>query len=194
MQIAIVNSALPIIAAVIVILVIFLQIVILLSRYTKVGPNQILVVSGRQRRLPDGTVIGFRVVKGGGTFVFPVLEKVDVLSLDVLTVEMPRTKARAAGGSSVEVDGMAQIKINGDDASIIPAMEFFLGKKSDEIPGIVRPVLEKHVVEVLGGSSAESIVQNPAACAAAVQKAAAGDLAKMGLSLISVTLRNARGV
>jgi flotillin len=186
------NSGLVITAALLVVFVVFLLFIMVMSRYVKVAPNQILVVSGRRRSLPDGTVVGFRVVKGGGTFVYPVLEKVDVLSLDVLTVEIPRTRARAVSGNSVEVDGMAQVKINGDDASIVPAMEFFLGKTPAEIPEIVRPVLEKHLVEVLGSSSAESIVQSPAACAAAVQKAAAGDLAKMGLSLISVTLRNVR--
>ncbi|HMP81695.1 MAG TPA: flotillin family protein, partial [Verrucomicrobiota bacterium] len=55
------------------------------SRYTKVGPNQVLVISGRKHRMvdPDGTQreIGFRVVKGGGVFVWPVFEKVDIVSL-----------------------------------------------------------------------------------------------------------------
>ena len=57
------------------------------SRYTKVGPNQVLVVSGNKHRFveADGTVQfrGFRIVKGGGTFVWPVFEKVDVLSLEL---------------------------------------------------------------------------------------------------------------
>src|SRR5207247_2915881 len=74
------------------------------SRYVKVGPSQVLIVSGRQRQLPDGTRVGFRLVKGGGTFVFPVVEKVDVLSLEVFRVEMPKSKARTAKGVSVETD------------------------------------------------------------------------------------------
>ena len=40
------------------------------SRYTKVGPNQVLVISGRKHQMadPDGNVrdVGFRIVKGGG--------------------------------------------------------------------------------------------------------------------------------
>lgn len=180
-----------IIAALIIVVILFLQIILILNRYVKVGPNQILVISGRRRQLPDGTFVGFRVVRGGGTFVFPIFEKAEVLSLEVFTFEMPRIRARSAGGS-MEVDCAAQIKINSDDASIVPAMEFFLGKKPEEIKAIVRPVLEKHLAEVLGRSSSESIKDNPAACAAAVQNAASADLGRMGLSLISVTLRNAR--
>ena len=43
--------------------------VIALSRYVKVGPNQVLIVSGRKVQLPDGRCVGFRLVKGGGSFV-----------------------------------------------------------------------------------------------------------------------------
>src|SRR2546422_3193816 len=112
------------------------------SRYVKVGPNQVLIISGRQRQLPDGTRVGFRLLKGGGTFVFPVVEKVDVLSLEVFSVEMPKSKARAAKGVSVETDCVAQVKINGDDASIIAATEHFLSKSEGEMKNIVRPILE----------------------------------------------------
>jgi uncharacterized membrane protein YqiK len=44
------------------------------SRYVKGAPNEVLVVSGRQRQLPDGTRLRFRIVAGGGTFVWPVFE------------------------------------------------------------------------------------------------------------------------
>src|SRR5689334_11853874 len=75
---------------IVVVVIIFLA--IWASRYTKVGPNQVLVVSGRKHRYtdPDGTVLtrGFRVVKGGGTFVIPVIEKVDLLSLELLTIDV----------------------------------------------------------------------------------------------------------
>ena len=42
---------------------------------------------GHRQTDPDGTenTRGFRVVKGGGTFVLPVVEKIDILSLELLT-------------------------------------------------------------------------------------------------------------
>src|ERR1039457_7475944 len=60
---------LTILAIAFVVVWIFAAIAIWLSRYTKVGPNQVLIVSGRKVQLPDGRFIGFRIVKGGGTFV-----------------------------------------------------------------------------------------------------------------------------
>ena len=49
-----------------VIFVIFAFVLIWASRYTKAGPNQVLIISGSKRKLtdPDGNVreVGFRVV------------------------------------------------------------------------------------------------------------------------------------
>lgn len=183
---------LMIFAVVAVVLVFFVFAAIWASRFTKVGPNQVLVVSGRKVQLPDGRSVGYRIVKGGGTFVFPVIERVDVLSLEVITVEMPKWKAKTAGGQTVQTDCVAQVKIHSDDTSLVAAMEHFLNKSQTQIVSIVRPVLEKHLCRVLAKSSVEAITQNPAACAALVEADAANDLVQMGLSMISFGIRDAR--
>src|SRR5262249_21591151 len=71
-------------------IVFIVGLVMVVKRYTKVGPNEVLVISGRRHRYidPDNVerVRGFRIVKGGGTFVVPVVEKVDILSLELLTI------------------------------------------------------------------------------------------------------------
>src|SRR2546425_940299 len=95
------------------VLVLFVCAAIWASRYVKVGPNEVLIVSGRARQLADGTRLGFRIIKAGGTFVFPVIEKVDRLSLEVFAIEMPKAKMRTARGESVEMDCLAQVKIKG---------------------------------------------------------------------------------
>src|SRR5215470_4113928 len=62
------------------------------SRYKKVGPDEVLVVSGRRNVIKDGDgkthVVGFRLVRGGGTFVWPIYEKTDVLSLKPVTLDL----------------------------------------------------------------------------------------------------------
>jgi flotillin len=142
--------------------------------------------------LPDGRFVGFRIVKGGGIFVFPIIERADVLSLEITTIEMPRFKAQATGGRAVEADCAAQVKINSDETSIVAAAKHFLNKSQTEIKNLVRPVLEKYLSSALGSSSIEEATQNPAACAARVQTSVSTDLGKMGLCMISFTIRNAR--
>src|SRR6185503_14383352 len=113
------------VAVVGIVFVIFIFIMVWASRYTKVGPNQVLIVSGKKKKVldPDGTerVRGFRVVKGGGTFVIPVLEKVDILSLELLTIDVQTPEVYTSKGVPVKVDGVAQIKVKGDDISIATA-------------------------------------------------------------------------
>src|SRR5665213_3500152 len=81
-ELNIVAGGISIIAAVVIVIVVFLLLYMIFSRYTKVGPNQVLIVSGRKHKLEDGSSVGFRIVKGGGTFVLPIFEKVDLLSLE----------------------------------------------------------------------------------------------------------------
>jgi flotillin len=185
-----------IIAAVVVALVVTLLVVIamFLGRYTKVGPNQVLVVSGRKHRMtePDGTTTtrGFRIVKGGGTFVIPILEKVDLLSLELLTIDVQTPEVYTSKGVPVRVDGVAQIKVKGDDVSIATAAEQFLSKPVDEIKNIATQTLEGHLRAILGTMTVEDIYQNRDAFASKVQEVAAGDMANMGLSIVSFTIRD----
>jgi flotillin len=179
-----------------VVLIIFLFLMIWASRYTKVGPNQVLIVSGRNHRYvePDGTVQfrGFRIVKGGGTFVMPVVEKVDVLSLELLTIDVQTPEVYTSKGVPVKVDGVAQIKIKGDDISIATASEQVLSKSIDEIKSVATQTLEGHLRAILGTMTVEDIYQNRDAFASKVQEVAAGDMANMGLGIVSFTIRDIR--
>jgi len=177
-------------------LVLFVFIAIWASRYTKVGPNQVLVISGKKHRMtdPDGQVreVGFRVVKGGGVFVWPVFEKVDILSLELLTIDVQTPEVYTSKGVPVKVDGVAQVKVKGDDISIATAAEQFLSKGVDEIKNIATQTLEGHLRAILGTMTVEDIYQNRDAFASKVQEVAAGDMANMGLTIISFTIRDIR--
>src|SRR5436190_22251456 len=86
----------------VVLFVLFTMLAIWANRYMKVGPNQVLVVSGRKHRVvdPDGTTgdVGFKIRKGGGGFVLRVLEKVDLLSLELLTIDVATPEVYTSKG------------------------------------------------------------------------------------------------
>ena len=184
------------IAIVGIVFVVFLFIVVWASRYTKVGPNEVLIVSGKQHRVigADGkvTVRGFRVVKGGGTFIWPVAEKADILSLELLTIDVQTPEVYTSKGVPVKVDGVAQIKVKGDDISIATAAEQFLSKGVEDIKNIAMQTLEGHLRAILGTMTVEEIYQNRDAFASKVQEVAAGDMANMGLTIVSFTIRDIR--
>ena len=188
------NTGVAGIAIVGIVVVVFLFAAVWASRYTKVGPNDVLVVSGRKHKMvgPDGqvSVRGFRVVKGGGTFIWPVIEKVDVLSLELLTIDVQTPEVYTSKGVPVKVDGVAQIKVKGDDISIATAAEQFLSKRVEDIKNIAMQTLEGHLRAILGTMTVEDIYQNRDAFASKVQEVAAGDMANMGLTIISFTIRD----
>ncbi len=176
--------------------VFFVFVVIYASRYTKSGPNQVLVISGIKRKMveADGTAreVGFRIVKGGGRFVWPIFEKVDVLSLELLTIDVQTPEVYTSKGVPVKVDGVAQIKVKGDDISIATAAEQFLSKGVEDIKNIAMQTLEGHLRAILGTMTVEEIYQNRDAFASKVQEVAAGDMANMGLTIVSFTIRDIR--
>ena len=186
------DGATGMIAALVLGIVFFLLIILVFSRYTKVGPNQVLIVSGMKHKMEDGSKVGFRIVKGGGTFVLPVFEKVDILSLELLTIDVQTPEVYTSKGVPVKVDGVAQIKVKGDDVSIRTSAEQFLGKAQDEIRNIATQTLEGHLRAILGTMTVEEIYQNRDAFASKVQEVAAGDMANMGLSIVSFTIRDIR--
>ena len=188
----ILSGPIEVIATILIVICFVMGIIVVLSRYTKVGPNQVLIVSGRKHRLEDGSSVGFRIVKGGGTFVYPVVEKVDLLSLELLTIDVQTPEVYTSKGVPVKVDGVSQIKVKGDDVSIRTAAEQFLGKTQDEIRNIATQTLEGHLRAILGTMTVEEIYQNRDAFASKVQEVAAGDMANMGLGIVSFTIRDIR--
>lgn len=193
---AFLSGPIVIVAAVALGVVVLLVFVAVMSRYTKVGPNEVLVASGLKHKYadPDGSVRtrGFRIKKGGGTFVVPILEKVDILSLELMTIDVQTPEVYTSKGVPVKVDGVAQVKIKGDDISIATAAEQFLSKPTDEIKNVAMQTLEGHLRAILGTMTVEEIYQNRDAFASKVQEVAATDMQNMGLGIVSFTIRDIR--
>ncbi len=181
-------------AALVLMLVIFLF--VYASRYRKVGPNEVMIISGRRRamRLPDGTVgtRGFRIVTGGGTFIWPVIERLDLLSLELMTLDVQTPEVYTLHGVPVIVDGVAQIKVRSDDASIATAAQQLLSKGKNEVMNIALMTVEGHLRAILGTMTVEEIYRNRDTFAQKVQEVAAADMGNMGLEIVSFTIRDIR--
>ena len=189
-------QSMPTILTVIVVLLILL----VLFNYRKVPPNVALVISGGIRRRykvkdADGKTIvkkfGYRIVRGGATVVIPFFERVDKLSLGIMQVDIRTTQpVPSQEYISVMVDGVANIKIGSDDVSIATAAEQFLNWKPDQIAAIAQQVLEGNMREIIGRMTIADLVQNRDKFAAETSRAAAADMANMGLEIINITIQN----
>ena len=184
------SSILVIVGVVVGIVVALLIVLSLLSKnYIKVSPNQAAVISGRTRKLSDGTTVGYRQVRGGATLVIPFLEKVEYLDLNVITVPLATSRAYTVQGVPVSVKAVANVKIKGDDESLRAAAERFLGMPQEEFHRLVFQTLEGHLRAILGTLTVEEINNDRQSFAQKLTSEAAGDLEKMGIGLDALTIQ-----
>ena len=190
MQILTDYAALLIPVIILVVVVAVLIALMLISRnYIKVSPNQAAVISGRKRKLSDGSTAGYRLVRGGATLVFPFLEKVEYLDLNVITVPLATTRAYTVQGVPVSVKAVANVKIKGDDTSLRSAAERFLGMPQAQFHQLVFQTLEGHLRAILGTLTVEEINNDRQSFAMKLTTEAAGDLEKMGIGLDALTIQ-----
>jgi flotillin len=165
-------------------------------RYKKVGPNQVMIISGRKYKIKtsDGRTeeVGFRIRRGGGAFILPLVEKIDLLSLEIITLDITTPEVYTRPGVPIIVDGVAQVKVGGDEESIRTSAEQFLGKTSEQIKEIAMQTVEGHLRAIVGTMTVEDIYKNRDQFASSVQEVAVSDLANMGLHIVSFTLKDIR--
>jgi len=179
----------PIVIVVVIVLALLIALSLLSKNYIKVSPNQAAVISGRTRKLGDGTTVGYRQVRGGATLVIPFLEKVEYLDLNVITVPLATSRAYTSQGVPVSVKAVANVKIKGDDQSLRAAAERFLGMPREQFHGLIFQTLEGHLRAILGTLTVEEINNDRQSFAQKLLSEAAGDLEKMGIGLDALTIQ-----
>jgi flotillin len=181
--------------SIIVLVVIFIALALAYSsRVKKVGPNEVLVISGRGegRRDPEAGHMrsNFRIVTGGRSFIWPVLERVDNLSLEIITIDVTTPDVPSIQGVPVTVDGVAQVKIGSDENSIRTSAIQFLSKSEEEIEHIAHETLAGHLRAILGTLTVEQLYRDREAFAQKVQEVSGEDMASMGLEIVSFVIKD----
>jgi flotillin len=166
------------------VLVVIFLLTLLAGLFRKAGPHEALVVYGFR---------GTRIVKGGGTVIFPMLEICRGLSLELMSFDVaPQQDLYTKQGVAVTVEAVAQIKVKSDPESIRTAAEQFLTKPADQREGLIRLVMEGHLRGIIGQLTVEQIVKEPEMVADRMRATCADDMNKMGLEVISFTIKEVR--
>jgi flotillin len=180
---------------VVIIIILALIVLLLAKQYRKVGPNEVLIISGGRKRAviaPDGskTKVGYRYRLGGGTFVIPFLETVDILPMEAITMNIKTPEVLTNGGVPIMAEAVAQIKIDSSDHAIRLAAEQFLGLGKEGIKSVAETVLEGKMREVMGTMTVEQIYKARHEFSANVTQVAQSDFSRMGLNMMSFALKD----
>jgi flotillin len=142
----------------IVVLVIVLVIVLILIRawYRVAKADEALVIVGKRQRSTDGqTSSRITVITGGGAIVNPLTQRAEMISLRARQIKMEPT-AQSSNGVTVNVSGVALVKIGSDQESVRRAAERFASQDkaieqftTEQLEGSLRGVVATLTVEEL---------------------------------------------
>lgn len=169
-------------------------VIVILKNYRKVGPNEVLIISGGKKRkvtMPDGSTkeIGYRMRIGGGTFVKPFIEQAEILPLEIIPMDFSVDDAISTNGIRCTIKGTAEVKIAGDEAAIYLASEQFLGKPLSDIRDVAFRTLEGSTRALIGSVTLESMNKNRKEFTEKVFDDVGEYFSNMGLKLLSFNLK-----
>jgi len=153
-------------------------------------PSEVLIFAGLRRRIGSGQQVGYRTVRGGSALRIPVLEEVMRLDLSNMTIDLRVENAYSKGGIPLNVSGVANIKISGDEPGIHNAIERLIGKEQAEIRHIAKETLEGNLRGVMASLTPEQLNEDKVTFARTLLEEAEDDLQKLGLVLDTLQIQN----
>ena len=165
-------------------------ILLLRQLYYICQPSEVLIFAGLRRRTGSGQTVGYRTVRGGSALRIPVLEEVMRLDLSNMIIDLRVENAYSKGGIPLNVSGVANIKISGDEPGIHNAIERLIGKSQDEIRHIAKETLEGNLRGVMSSLTPEQLNEDKVTFARTLLEEAEDDLQRLGLVLDTLQIQN----
>lgn len=153
------------------------------------SPNEALIFSGTTRRVGD-RMVGYRFVRGGRSLRRPIIERVDKMDLSMFTVMVHVTGAFSKGGIPLTIQGVANIKLPGEEPLLSNAVERFLGRSREEIYHVAKETLEGNLRGVLASLTPEEVNEDKMRFAHTLLEEAEHDMSRMGLVLDTLKIQN----
>ncbi|MEH6892361.1 flotillin family protein [Bacillus sp. JJ864] len=184
----------PLIIGGVLLAILAILILVFITKYRTVGPDEALIVTGSGLgsgknvvTTDDGKKI--KIIRGGGTFVVPVMQQAEPLSLLNYKLEVGTRDTYTKQGVPVTVNGVSIIKVGSTIEEVSTAAEQYLGKETEELKVEAKEVLEGHLRAILSSMTVEDAYSNREQFAQKVHEVASTDLKKMGLRIVSFTIK-----
>ncbi len=159
-------------------------VVLFVLGYLKAPPDTAFIISGMGKR---------RILIGKAGWRIPFLERVDKLSLQVMSVDVKTSEAVPTNEFiNVMVDGVANVKISSDPELLSRAAEALLGMKQQQLVSMVTQVLEGNMREIVGSVGLKEMVQDRQGVAKKITENVVPDMQKLGIEVVNFNIQNFR--
>lgn len=172
----------PLVLVAVGVVVFFILMAAIVSRYKRCPSDKILVIYGRT----GGT--SARCVHGGGAFIWPVIQDFAYLDLKPISIEANLTNALSRQNIRVDVPCRFTIAISTDADTMNNAAERLLGLKPDQIQELSKDILFGQLRLVIATMTIEEINTDRDKFLDNISKNIDTELKKIGLKLINVNV------
>jgi flotillin len=153
-------------------------------------PNEVLIFSGGQSGSAGGRKVGYRIIKGGRAIRVPLFEVVDRMDLTNMPIEVQVAGAYSKGGIPLNVHGIANVKIAGEQPVLDNAIERFLGVPREKIMAVAKETLEGNLRGVLATLTPEEVNEDKIKFAQSLLDEAEDDLRRLGIELDTLKIQD----
>jgi flotillin len=188
----------PLIAAIIgAVTLLILVAYLIVNRIKVAGPNEAYIITGRKgspvKNPETGEVStdmsGQKVVMGASVFVLPFVQRLHVMDLSSRRISVSIRGAVSANGIKADLDGVAVVKVGGNEDAIRAASQRFLTQQK-EVDTFTTEVLAGSLRAIVGRLTVEEIIKDRARFASAVAEEAETSLTNQGLTLDTFQLQD----
>jgi flotillin len=188
----------PMIAAIIgAVTLLILVAYLIVNRIKVAGPNEAYIITGRKgspvKNPETGEVStdmsGQKVVMGASVFVLPFVQRLHVMDLSSRRISVSIRGAVSANGIKADLDGVAVVKVGGNEDAIRAASQRFLTQQK-EVETFTTEVLAGSLRAIVGRLTVEEIIKDRARFASAVAEEAEVSLTNQGLTLDTFQLQD----
>jgi len=157
------------------------------KRYVRCPANKILVISGRVAG--EGAA---RCISGGGTFVWPVVQEYEFLSLDPVRIDVKLPDALSLENIRISVPSVFTVAIGIEEVVRQNAAIRLLTLTHDQIESTARDIIIGQLRAVIATMSIDQINRDREAFLQRVQHQLEPELMKVGLTLLNVNIQDLR--
>lgn len=168
-----------------IVLVIFLGILIVASRYKRCPSNRVLVKYGRVG--VDKAALCFH---GGGAFIWPLIQDFAFLSLEPLVIDIPLEGALSMNNIRVNVPSTFTVGISTTEVLMNAAAERLLFLDDKKIREQAQDIILGQLRLVIATLSIEEINKDREKFMALINENVGQEINKVGLELINVNIRD----
>ena len=162
---------------------ILLLVIFLFISYVKAPPSNAYIISGLSKEP--------RVLIGSGGFRIPFFERLDVVYLGQITVDIKTDVSVPTNDFiNVDVDAVAKIRVTPNSEGTRLAAKNFLNMRPEQIAEQLKDSLQGNMREIVGTLDLRKLNTDRDGFSDAVMNKAQPDMSKLGIEIISCNIQN----